>query len=243
MQGLLVTRHAAARQVRSVLLQTQARVGETAAARSSLAAMGEEERGWGESRAALAAVCLADASPQAAVDALAPVLDGSAAVLHTNSLVQALLLDAAARDQLGDSQAAEAAVERALELSEPEGLILPFALTPIRHLLERHPRHRTCHAALLSDILDMLAGSPSRRRGGEATPEREPLSDGERRVLGYLPSNLSAPEIGALLYVSLNTVKTHMRHIYEKLGVHSRTSAVERARDLGLLAPSSARRR
>jgi LuxR family maltose regulon positive regulatory protein len=243
MQGLLVTRHAAARQVRSVLLQTQARVGETSAARSWLAAMGEEERGWGESRAALAAVCLADGSPQAAVDALAPVLDGSAAVLHTNSVVQALLLDAAARDRLGDSQAAEAAVERALELSEPEGLILPFALTPIQHLLERHPRHRTCHAALLSDVLDMLAGSPSRRRGGEATPEREPLSDGERRVLGYLPSNLSAPEIGALLYVSLNTVKTHMRHIYEKLGVHSRTSAVERARELGLLAPSFSRRR
>jgi LuxR family transcriptional regulator, maltose regulon positive regulatory protein len=243
MQGLLVTPHGAARLVRSVLLQTQVRLGDTAKARSSLAAMSEEERGWGESHAALAAVCLVDGSPQAAVDALAPVLDGSAAVLHTVTVVQALLLDAAARDQLGDAHGAEAAVERALELTEPEGLILPFALTPIRHLLERHPGHRTSHAALRSDILDMLAGSSSRRRGGGTVPERDPLSDGELRVLGYLPSNLSAPELGAELYVSLNTVKTHLRHIYEKLGVHSRTEAVERARELGLLAPSFSRRR
>jgi LuxR family maltose regulon positive regulatory protein len=87
----------------------------------------------------------------------------------------------------------------------------------------------------------MLAGSSSRRRGGGMMPETEPLSDGELRVLGYLPSNLSAPEIGAELYISLNTVKTHMRHIYEKLEVHSRTAAVRRARELGVLAPSSSR--
>jgi LuxR family maltose regulon positive regulatory protein len=54
-------------------------------------------------------------------------------------------------------------------------------------------------------------------------------------VLRYLPSNLGAPEIAAALYVSANTVKTHMRHIYLKLGAHRRTEAV--ARDLGLLAP------
>jgi LuxR family maltose regulon positive regulatory protein len=243
MQGLLVTQHAAARQVRSLLLQTQARLGEAAAARSSLAAMGEEERRWGESCAALAAVCLAEGSPQAAVDALTPVLDGSAAPLHATSAVQALLLHAIARDQLRDARAAEAAVERALELAEPDGLMLPFAMTPVRHLLERHPRHRTSHAALLSDILDMLAGWSSWRRGGETTPEWEPLSDGELRVLRYLPSSLSAQEIGAELYVSLNTVKTHMRRIYAKLAVHRRSAAVARARELGVLAPSSFRRR
>jgi LuxR family maltose regulon positive regulatory protein len=121
--------------------------------------------------------------------------------------------------------------------------MLPFAMTPIGHLLERHPRHRTAHAALLSDILDMLAGSSSRRRGGETAPEWEPLTDGELRVLRYLPSSLSAQEIGSELYVSLNTVKTHTRRIYEKLAVHRRTAAVARARELGLLAPSSSRRR
>ncbi len=51
----------------------------------------------------------------------------------------------------------------------------------------------------------------------------------------------TAPEIGAELYVSLNTVKTHMRHIYAKLGVHRRTDAVDRARELGLVGPSARR--
>jgi LuxR family maltose regulon positive regulatory protein len=58
-------------------------------------------------------------------------------------------------------------------------------------------------------------------------------------VLRYLPTNLSAPEIADELYVSLNTIRTHMRHLYAKLGVHTRANAVERARALGLLAPSS----
>ncbi|MGZ4435798.1 MAG: response regulator transcription factor, partial [Trebonia sp.] len=59
------------------------------------------------------------------------------------------------------------------------------------------------------------------------------------RVLRYLPSNLSALEIGHELYLSFHTVKTHMRNIYAKLGVHRRAEAVERARELGLLAPTS----
>jgi LuxR family maltose regulon positive regulatory protein len=58
-------------------------------------------------------------------------------------------------------------------------------------------------------------------------------------VLRYLPSNLSAPEIGNELILSPHTVKTHMRNIYAKLGVHRRAEAVERARELGLLAPPS----
>ena len=53
----------------------------------------------------------------------------------------------------------------------------------------------------------------------------------------YLPSNLKAPEIASDLYVSANTVRTHLRHIYAKLDAHSRTEAVERARQLGLIAP------
>ena len=70
---------------------------------------------------------------------------------------------------------------------------------------------------------------------------REPLTDSETRVLRYLPTNLSAPEIAGQLSVSVNTVRTHMRHVYEKLGAHRRAGAVERARVLGLLAPSPRR--
>jgi LuxR family maltose regulon positive regulatory protein len=61
-------------------------------------------------------------------------------------------------------------------------------------------------------------------------------------VLRYLPTNLSAREIADELYVSVNTVKTHQRHLYQKLGARGRSQAVERARALGLLAPSARRR-
>jgi LuxR family maltose regulon positive regulatory protein len=81
----------------------------------------------------------------------------------------------------------------------------------------------------------MFAGSPPARLG-ELAALTEPLSESELRVLRYLPSNLSAPDIASELFVSTSTVKTHMRHIYEKFGVHRRTDAVERARELGLLA-------
>ena len=57
-------------------------------------------------------------------------------------------------------------------------------------------------------------------------------------MLRYLPTNLTGPEIAGELYVSLNTVRTHMRHLYAKLGTHTRAETVARARALGLLAPS-----
>ena len=133
---------------------------------------------------------------------------------------EASVIEAAAHEALGDGRAADASLERALELAEPEGIILPFALAPVRELLERHRGHRTAHATLLTTILDVLAGSspPS-----EAPALREPLSEAELRVVRYLPGNLKAPEIAAELCVSANTVRTHLRHIYAKLDVHTRT--------------------
>ena len=223
---------------RRLLALTQIQQGEAEAARAMVADLGETERGADMACATLAYAHLADGNAQAAVDVLAPVLNNSVASSPL-LLVEAFLLDAIAHDHLGESQAAEADVERALELAEPDGLIWPFVVTPARALLERHPRHRTAHAGLLKDILDVLAGSAPPERAGEPAALPEELSESELRVLRYLPSNLSAPEIGRELYLSVYTVKTHIRHIYAKLGVHGRTEAVERARELGLLAPSS----
>ena len=81
------------------------------------------------------------------------------------------------------------------------------------------------------DLRDTVADAP-RYTGGQA------LTHGETRVLHYLPTNLSAREIAGELYLSVNTIKTHQRHLYAKLGARSRTQAVEQARALGLLAPS-----
>ena len=83
-------------------------------------------------------------------------------------MIDALLFEALARDRLGDARATEEAIERALDLAEPEGIVVPFAVAPVAELLERHPRHRTAHAALLSEILDVLGGSSARARGTAA---------------------------------------------------------------------------
>jgi len=69
----------------------------------------------------------------------------------------------------------------------------------------------------------------------------EPLSEAEIRVLRFLPTNLRAAEIAGELYLSVHTVKTHIRHLYTKLGAHGRGEAVRRARALGLLAPTPRR--
>jgi LuxR family maltose regulon positive regulatory protein len=196
-------------------------------------------------RLAAAALALAEDRPQDALDVLAPILvdepepvvDTSSQVLNLRrATVHALLLAAVARDATGDPRAAEASIERALELAERDGMILQFMLVPVRELLERHPRHRTHHAALLSTILDVLGGSAP-QPSGDAAPMRDELSAAELRIVRYLPSNLKAPEIAAELFISANTVRTHLRHIYAKLDAHSRSEAVARARELGLLAP------
>jgi LuxR family maltose regulon positive regulatory protein len=90
---------------------------------------------------------------------------------------------------------------------------------------------------------DLLAGADRPASPpGRPTRRLDALTHGETRVLHYLPTNLSAREIAGELYLSVNTVKTHQRHLYQKLGARSRSQAVDPARTLGLLAPSSRRR-
>jgi LuxR family maltose regulon positive regulatory protein len=243
LQSFLVAPDPLAISACALAAQTLAGLGDAAAAAAVLDTVSTEEREFAETRIALATIHLARRDPQAAVDALAPLRAGELPAIADYSRPNGFIVDAVARDRLGDSKAAEDDVERALDLAEPDALVLPFLLTPARELLERHPRHRTAHAALLATILDVLAGSPVRARRGEQMELAEDLTESEIRVLRYLPSNLSAPEIAATVFLSTSTVKTHMRHIYEKLGAHKRTEAVERARELGLLGPSARTRR
>jgi LuxR family maltose regulon positive regulatory protein len=163
------------------------------------------------------------------------VLDGTAPVVGDVTVVEAQLLAGLAHRQLGDQRAANQAAERALALAEPDRLVLPFAMTGSRELLEALPLHATGHAALLAGILDVLNGSFLAAKGQPPPPDGDELSPGELRVLRYLSTNLSRPEIAGELSVSRNTVGTHLRSIYAKPGVRDRSSAVERARELRLL--------
>jgi LuxR family maltose regulon positive regulatory protein len=147
-----------------------------------------------------------------------------------------------ARDALSDREGAGRAFERTLNLAGPDCMLYPFVMHPESELLGRHARDTGAHAALVADILGLLAGrSRPAPSSGELPSLREPLSRAETRVLRYLPTRLSAPEIARQLSLSVNTVRTHMRHVYDKLGAHGRHEAVERARALGLLAPSTPR--
>jgi LuxR family maltose regulon positive regulatory protein len=297
--GSLVTSHTLARPIRARMLQTLVRLGETERAETTLAGLDSRERASAEMRITLALLRLAQGDPQAATAALAPVLDGSFPRVHPSGLVEAVLLEAIARDALGDQAAAGRAIERALDLAEPDRILFRFLFHPAPELLERHARQATAHAALIADILSLLAqvgpGGPRGTRGegfsrgsgrfprqaqgdvprqenervvvpsgvtagtgGIAPPEAtlrggvwgdvppqarllEPLTQAEIRVLRYLPTSLSVTEIADQLYLSVNTVRTHMRHVYDKLDAHRRHEVVERARALGLLAPSGRR--
>jgi LuxR family maltose regulon positive regulatory protein len=236
-QGALLSEHPFTLDLRSRALRTQIQIGETAGVRAALAGLEPQVRGRAEMRISAAAMELCDGSAERAIDELAPVIDGSARALHPIwAVIEALLFDALAHEQRGDAGAVGASLERALELAEPEGIVLPFALVEVRELLVRHRGRRTAHPALLTTILDMLSGSAP---ASAAPALLDPLSEAELRVLRYLPSNLRSTEIASELFVSSNTVRTHLRHIYAKLDVHSRTEAVARGRQLGLLAPVS----
>ena len=235
-QERMAGEHALTSRVASWTIATQARLGKTGQARAILAALDDRLAATGEVRNAAAVICLARHDPAGARRELRAVLGGSAAVNPYLTLVEAHLLDALACRDLGDSHAAWVAVEQALNLAEPDRLILPFAMTGAWELLTALPPQGTSHAALVADILDAVHGDgPSHA----ATPA-EGLSPSELRVLRYLPTNLTRPEIAGELSVSPNTVNTHIRRIYAKLGATDRSSAVQRGRELRLLSSGRA---
>ena len=201
-----------------------------------MAALDADLAGTGEVGNARAVICLAQGNPAAALVAVHDVLNGMAPAIGYVTLVESNLLAGLAHRELGDQRAASAAAESALALAEADRLVLPFAMTGSRELLEAIPRHETAHAALLTDILDVMRGSSISPGGESSLAEIEQLSPSELRVLRYLPTNLSRPEIASELSVSVNTVNTHIRNIYAKLQAQDRSSAVQRAREMRLLS-------
>jgi LuxR family maltose regulon positive regulatory protein len=242
LEELLAVPHALAAQTRAMALQTMLRLGQAERVAELIDELDDDLREHPEMRKAIALLALARDDPEAATTALGPMIDGSVEGIHPGRLVEALLIEAIARDALRDAGASTRALERARELAETDGLVLPFLLHRAPELLERHRRQRTAHASLVSEITSLLAGNAPSSISDKPEPLLEPLSESEIRVLRYLPTNLSAPEIASELYLGVSTVKTHIHHVYAKLGVHRRADAVERSRALGLLASSVIRR-
>ena len=240
--GMLVMPHKIATRAQGTHFEILVRMGETERVEQALAELDEEVRETTEMRVVLASLRLAQDDPEAAADALAPIIDDTTWAETSLWGIEALLMEAIARDALRDPGAASRALERALDIAEPDGVLLPFLLFPAPALLEEHSRFRTTHASLISEILNLLAGRTPAATYEDVEPLQQPLSESELRVLRYLPTNLRGPEIAAELFVSLNTIRAHLRNIYAKLGVHSRADAVKRARELELLSPSSLRR-
>jgi LuxR family maltose regulon positive regulatory protein len=203
-------------------------------ARATLTGFSAEPERMGGVDNARAVICMADGDPATALDVLRDVLQ--APTVPSFTLVEAHLLAGTAHLELGNRDGAAAAAEAALAAAEPDRLIFPFAMIEAAELLDALPRHETAHGALLVDIVDLLRGASSPSTDRERLSQSEELSPSELRVLRYLPTNLTRPEIARELYVSINTVNTHIRNIYSKLGARDRSCAVQRARELRLLS-------
>jgi LuxR family transcriptional regulator, maltose regulon positive regulatory protein len=228
--------HALAGQLTGWRLSILARLGLPEQARASLPELDPVLAASGEVRNGRAAIFLAEADPAAALAAVEDVLTGTAPAVGSVTLVEAHLLAARAYRDLGDRRAASASAGNALALAEADRIVLPFVITGSLELLEAVPRHETAHAALLTSIIDVLRGSSAAPVGEPSGAGVEQLSPSELRVLRYLPTNLSRPEIAGELSVSVNTVNTHIRNIYAKLQAQDRSAAVQRARQLRLLS-------
>jgi LuxR family maltose regulon positive regulatory protein len=156
--------------------------------------------------------------------------------LPTPVRIAAGLIQAQLSRQTGDRRGAADALERALQLAEPEGFRRAFTGVgaPDRDVLLKHLESGTAHWSFLTDLLGR-DDDRSARRDGPSLGLAEPLTERELTVLRYLQSVLSNVEIASELSLSVNTVKTHVRNIYRKLGARQRRDAVRRARELQLL--------
>jgi ATP/maltotriose-dependent transcriptional regulator MalT len=189
----------------------------------------------------LARLLIAQGRLEETAELLQRLLDAAEARGHTTRLIEVLILQALAVHAGGDTTSAVATLERCISLAEPGGYIGVFV--DEGPLLARLLYKVGSGGTAPDYVRRLLAAFPvteTEQTGAEnpQTPETgllDPLSKRELEVLQVMAEGLSNQEIGARLFVSLNTVKVHTRNIYSKLGIHNRTQAVARARTLGLL--------
>ncbi len=182
----------------------------------------------------LARILMAQGSVDQALELLARLAQAAEEGSRSGSLIEIQIVLALAHQLQGDLPAALTSLEAALVLAEPEGYVRTF--------VDEGPAMATLlEAAAEKEIAPryvgrLLAAFSTTTRAPAAAPGLvEPLSDRERDVLRLLGTELSGPEIARELVVSLNTVRSHTKAIYAKLGVNSRRTAVRRAQELGLL--------
>jgi LuxR family transcriptional regulator, maltose regulon positive regulatory protein len=157
--------------------------------------------------------------------------DGTGATqVHLRTRIEELTLVAIAADRTDNPAAALSALRRALELAAPADLRAPFLnYTPtFGEVVDRYSWQLAGETRYAVGLLDDL-------HRDELPAFLEPLTERERAVLDYLPTMMSNAEIAQQLLVSVNTVKTHLKAVYRKLGVERRRDAVIRARQLELL--------
>jgi LuxR family maltose regulon positive regulatory protein len=172
---------------------------------------------------------------------LARLLQAAQAQKRWGSALDILLVQALAHEAQGDRPQALATLKHALSLAEPEGYIRVFVDEgePMQLLIEQQSRNRD-HP--LSGYVDKLLAAFTQPRAApksamihQKSDMIEPLSEREFEVLRLLGTELNGPEIARELIVSLNTMRTHTKSIYNKLGVNNRRMAIRRAEELGLL--------
>lgn len=197
------------------------------------------ESSWGPARpegqrvVLVARAHLAENRPDEALRLLASVTDDPRADLVPAT--EGWALTALAHDQLRQDSEAISALERALAVAEPQRIVRPFVAAGGRMeaLLERQRRLGSPHRAFADLLLARFAGAHA-----EAEPQLlEELTPRERSVLQLVPTMMSNAEIADELFVSVNTVKVHLKSLYRKLGATNRRQAVARARALGLVDP------
>jgi LuxR family maltose regulon positive regulatory protein len=192
----------------------------------------------------LIALHVAGRGPSALDDAIT-MLDRLLAAAETGArtgiVIEVLILKATANAARGDTAAALDALDEALRLAEPEGHVRLFlhagpAVTALlRSVASRE--HATAHARRVLDAIELNDSSPRFASSSRQATRRglvDELSSRERDVLRLLRSDLSGPDIARELHVSMNTLRTHTKSIYTKLGATSRREAIRRAAEQGL---------